>query len=268
MTSTRVASYQEATDFILQALSSVASRAPSVHIHPARYDLHLDAALSAYLRATGQRKEDPGTLGFDNHIEPFRDAAWTLCVSGVIRPGYRGTHNISMANREHLYCLTLEGRRQLLELQELSLTPSLGPALITELETHDETLGTAFVLRAKDAALAYAGRAYFASCAMCGAATEAAFLAVVAESKGVAQRDKLAQRGKRSTLVDTVLQIVPKRIRRTVQSQADSIIHWRDEAMHRTSTEFNIGTAHAELAGLRSLALALRSEWSNLSRDV
>src|ERR1700683_27209 len=176
---------EQALDFIVEALRA------GTNIGRNNYEVYLDVVAEQFVRMyttvpPGQGVEVKNVMG------PFYSGAWALCRLGVLRPGPTpGRSHLFTQNHEEAqgYGITEFGRRWIAETQPI--LPTLPGKMTDMLLNTGRDFGDAYKLRSQDAVLAYNGHAYFACCAMVGAAAEAILLAATGHKLGEEQATRI-----------------------------------------------------------------------------
>lgn len=163
---------------------------------------------------------------------PFMDAAWQLCRLGVLRPGTKETDLQSHADGEG-YSITEFGRKWLSEHGSPAYIPTDSSRIDSLLNRCQDLFGAVYATRASDAARCYSAHAYYACCAMIGAAAESIVVTAGVTKRGEAVALKL-YRGTagRKALTDAVLKGCPDYVARDFRLHADLIGLWRDQSAH------------------------------------
>jgi len=129
-----------------------------------------------------------------------------------------------------------------------------------------QQFGDAYRLRTQDAVLAYNGQAYFACCAMVGAAAEAILLAAAVIKLGDEKAEQLYfSRNGRSNLQKTLLGQQTTILRAEFERHTDLITYWRDQSAHGHQTGIKEGEAYMALSGLLRLAHFASDKWNELT---
>jgi hypothetical protein len=231
-----------------------------------QYEVYLDVVAERYVlaRVTTQ----PGSsVDVRPVIAPFYSAAWALCRIGVLRPGPTPGHSHLMGyNHEEAqgYGITEYGRRWIAETPP-TLPPLVNP-MTDMLLGAGRNFGAAYKLRTRDAVLAYNGHAYFACCAMVGAAAEAIMLQAAITKLGEEEAERLyfSSRG-RSQLQNRLLGQQTGGFRTQFERHTELISYWRDESAHGHETEIKEGEAYMALSGLLRFAHFASDNWSQLT---
>jgi hypothetical protein len=232
------------------------------------YEVYLNVVADRYLR---ERTHVPQGLNPQNEVEaligPFFAAAWALCRLGVMRPGpLPGRGNVFGSNHEEAqgYCFTEFGRRWIAETPP-TLPPLVGP-MTDMLLSAGQNFGDAYKLRTQDAVLAYNGHAYFACCAMVGAAAEAILLKAAVAKLGQEKAEELYLNSRgRSQLQNSLLGQQTKGFRTEFERHTDLITYWRDQSAHGHQTGIKEGEAYMALSGLLRFAHFASDKWNELT---
>jgi hypothetical protein len=253
---------EQALDFMTEKLRAGES------IGQNNYEVYVWAVAELYIRT---RITVPQGLSIQDHVEkiisPFFTAAWALCRLGVLRPG-PGTGRSNVFGTNHAeaqgYCITEFGRRWIAETPP-TLPPLVG-SMTDMLLSAGRNFGDAYKLRTQDAVLAYNGRAFFACCAMVGAAAEAILLTGAVKKLGQAEAEKLYfnSRG-RSQLQKSLLGQQTDHFRAQFDRHTSLIDYWRDQSSHGHQTEIKEGEAYMALSGLLRFAHFASDKWEELT---
>jgi hypothetical protein len=200
-------------------------------------------------------------------ISPFFSAAWALCRLGVLQPGPKpGTSMLSQPYHDEAqgYSFTEFGRRWIAETPPT--LPPLVSAMTDMLLSAGRNFGDAYKLRTQDAVLAYSGHAYFACCAMVGAAAEAILLKAAVAKLGQEKAEKLYfnSRG-RSQLQKSLLGQQTDNFRAEFERHTSLIDYWRDQSAHGHQTGIKEGEAYMALSGLLRFAHFASDKWADLT---
>ena len=232
------------------------------------YEVYLNVVADRYLR---ERTDVPQGSNPQNEVEallgPFFAAAWALCRLGVLRPGpLPGRGNVFSSHHEEAqgYCFTEFGRRWIAETPP-TLPPLVG-AMTDMLLSAGKNFGDAYKVRTQDAVLSYHGQAYFACCAMVGAAAEAVLLTAAVKKLGQAEAEKLYfnSRG-RSQLQKSLLGQQTDSFRAQFDRHTSLIDYWRDRSAHGHQTGIKEGEAYMALSGLLRFAHFASDNWNELT---
>jgi hypothetical protein len=231
------------------------------------YEVYLSVVADRYVRL---RTTVPQGYGID--IEPFMGpffaAAWALCRLGVLRPGPTPgrSHTYTTHHEEAQgYGITEFGERWIAEAPPILPTH---PGKITDmLHGAGKQFGDAYKLRTQDAVLAYNGQAFFACCAMVGAAAEAILLQAAVAKLGEEKAESLYfNRNGRSNLQKSLLGQKTNAFRTEFERHTDLITYWRDQSAHGHQTSINEGEAYMALSGLLRFAHFASDKWSELTK--
>lgn len=195
----------------------------------------------------------------------FMDAAWQLCRLGVLRPGIREL-NTQAVHDGAGYSVTEFGRSWLSEHASPAYVPT-DPGRMTDLLTAGKDLfGEVYVLRANDAARCYSAHAYYACCAMIGAAAESILLSAgVAKLGEAAAMKKYRATSGRKSLTDAVLAGCADHVARELRLHTDLIALWRDQSAHAHSAAIGETEAFTNFRGLIKFAQFAESRWKQLT---
>jgi hypothetical protein len=253
---------EQALDFMTETLRS------GENVGRNNYEVYLSVLVDRYVRA---RITVPPAIGIENHVEalmgPFFAAAWSLCRLGVLRPGPSpGRSHYFTQNHEEAqgYSFTEFGRRWLAESPPILPTH---PGKMTDmLHSAGQKFGDAYKLRTQDAVLAYNGLAYFACCAMVGAAAEAILLKAAVIKLGEEKAEHLYfNRNGRSNLQKMLLGQQTNGLRTEFARHTGLITYWRDQSAHGHQTGIKESEAYMALSGLLRFAHFASDKWIELT---
>ena len=252
---------EEAQGFIEQALLAAAKRAqrPREDV-----DLDLMSVARTYLGARDQRGFNDDQIG--RYLGPFRDVAWDLCRSGMLRPGWHGYGKPTNFCPEFCFSLTAAGRERLLATASEGRVFTVAAGLVGELERIGQRFGEAFNERVRDAVASFLGGAPLACCAMCGAAAEAILLSLAIEIDGNETKVLRAyqRHDGRSQIVKSVVGSLRPDQRDKLNTYFDLIKHFRDLSGHGAPAGLNLATAHDKLGLLRAMVILVAPHWDEI----
>jgi hypothetical protein len=195
----------------------------------------------------------------------FLAALWTLSRFGVLRPGPKNFGDQSPATYQG-YAVTEFGRAWLQEEHDDFLVASDPGRTSQMLRDVGAQFGAVYAIRASDAARCYVVHAFFACCAMAGAAAEAVLLAAASARIGEDEALRTYTGGAgRSRLQTRLLGDRPEWLRREFESHAGLIGYWRDQAAHAHQTSIGEAEAFNALRGLLRFASFARDNWAALT---
>lgn len=252
----------QALDFMTEKLRA------GEHVGKNNYEVYVWKVADRYVRA---HVTVPQGFGVQDKVEkvisPFLAAAWALCRLGVLRPGPKpGTSMLSQPYHDEAqgYSFTEFGRRWVAE-SPTTLPPLVG-AMTDMLLGAGKNFGDAYRLRTQDAVLAYNGQAYYACCAMVGAAAEAILLTAAIKRLGQPAAENLYfnSRG-RSQLQKSLLGQRTDHFRAQFDRHTGLIDYWRDHSSHGHQTGIKEGEAYMALSGLLRFAHFASDNWNELT---
>jgi hypothetical protein len=198
----------------------------------------------------------------------FLDAAWQLSRLGVLRPAHYGDYGtLGNRNGEKMgYSITAFGRGWIAEHKSPAYIPTDPGRLQSLLLRRKDLFGAAFVLRVNDAALCYQAHAYYACCAMIGAAAESILLAAgIAKLGESAAQELYFGRSGRKQLTAAVLKGCTEATARDFRFHTDLISSWRDESAHADSTSIGETEAFTNMRGLIRFTHFAEERWQQLT---
>ena len=231
------------------------------------YDVSIPRAAEAFARqsiAPGQPHHDIA-VKTQAVSRPFMDAAWRLCRLGVLRPGTIESTLQSHGDGEG-YAITAFGNTWLAEHSKPAYVPTDVGRIASLLTRRPDLFGDVYVTRCTDAARCYSAHAFYACCAMIGAAAESILVAA-----GIA---KLTEQGAlklylgtagRKTLTDAVLKGCPEYVAREFRLHADLIGLWRDQSAHAHAAQIGETEAFTNMRGLIKFAHFAVDRWQHLT---
>jgi hypothetical protein len=214
-----------------------------------------------------------GTVGPQFEVAPatqsvsraFMDAAWQLCRLGVLRPGTIEIDVQSHGDGEG-YTITEFGRTWLAEHTKPAYVPTDAGRIASLLTRRPDLFGDVYVARATDAARCYSAHAYYACCAMIGAAAESIMLTagIAKLTEPVALKLYRGTAG-RKALTDAVLKGCPDYVAREFRLHADLIGLWRDQSAHAYQSPIGEAEAFVNMRGLIKFAHFAEDRWQHLT---
>jgi hypothetical protein len=258
---------EDAAAFIVDC---IANPRPSDGYPHYGYELYLPNVIVTYLReverppghdSTWRNGPRAGVLS-----TTFYEAAWNLCLRGILRPSVRVLGGQSDGGGGDGYSITSLGRAWI--GQGASAPILIDPSRLGQLfDALSKRLGQAFFQRAREAIQCHAYGCYLASCAMCGAAAESILLSVAIAKSGAEDsvlRTYMASRGRKRT-IDAVVHGAPPGIAEPFRAATSLLSYWRDEAAHGSISEISEIEAHTALARLMRLAQFACDNWVELT---
>jgi hypothetical protein len=216
----------------------------------------------------------PGSMRFEVDAmtetlsRSFLDAAWQLCRLGVLRLGVSETGRQSTQTGEG-YSITAFGHEWIAKHESPAYIPTDPGRVASLLTSRQDLFGPVFVIRANDAALCYSAHAFYACCAMIGAAAESIVLAAGVQKLTEPTALKL-YRGThgRKSLTEKVLTNCPEYVAKEFRLHAGLIDLWRDQSSHASPAELGETEAFTNLRGLIKLAQFAAARWDHLTRPL
>jgi hypothetical protein len=261
-----VPSVEDALDFLVDRLRDTP---PSTRNYG--YDLWISNVTDHYAQLLVPRQ--PGQPHYEwqpvsaEVSPPFMDAAWQLRRLGVLRPGIREL-GLQAVPEGAGYALTEFGRTWLVEHSSPAYVPT-DPGRMASLLTHRRDLfGEVYVLRAADAARCYSAHAYYACCAMIGAAAESILVAAAVVKLGEAAALKIYRGNSgRKLLTEAVLKGCPAYVAHEFRLHTELIALWRDQSAHAHSDAIGETEAFVNFRGLIKFAQFAEQRWQHLTRS-
>jgi hypothetical protein len=257
--------HEDATKILIQALRS----ARSAQFGSFGYELYLPRLMRSYVQ---QITPNPGPFEIDQkvpEISPmFYSAAWELCRRGILRPGIMSMDAQATADGAsgNGYCVTPFGREWLAEGHLDDFVPTEPQRFGQLLKPYRERLGVGFYQRAQEAVRCYSAHAYLACCAMCGAATESALLALAIKKE---QEDEVLRlygsRDGTRNVEKIVLKGTPERVANEFRGFEALLKYWRNEAAHGQASDISDNEAFTSLAYVLRFAQFITDNWQTLT---
>jgi hypothetical protein len=199
--------------------------------------------------------------------KPFYDAAWELCRRGILRVGGRGSNSQDAVPPGDGFSLTSRGREWLEQAGHFDYLPVEPTRFGRMLSAFTDQFGAGYAERSQEALRAYAGHAYLACCAMCGAAAESILLAIAVAKSGdeaqVLRRYEAAQ-GRRQ-IENLIFGQKREALIEGYRGCASLLKYWRDAASHGTASRITETEAFTSLALLLRLAQFAHAKWDELT---
>jgi hypothetical protein len=210
-----------------------------------------------------------GQLGFPEQAEAvsrvLQEAAWSLCRLGVLRPGSAHEHFGEFGDMRG-YAVTTFGQTWLAEHDTPAYIPTDPSRIVALLTRRADLFGGTYALRVNDAARCYSAHAYYACCAMIGAAAESILLAAAVIKLGEDEALRL-YRGMsgRRTLTNAVLRNCAEHVSREFRLHVDLISLWRDLSAHADPGIISEQEAFANMRGLIKFTHFAEQRWAVLT---
>lgn len=228
------------------------------------YDIWLPNVVEVYAQhgARVSRNSQVPRQWIEQLSDPFYAAAWDLCRLGVLRPGTQYWQAQSHGDGDG-YCITPRGRAWLGEQDTVPFIPTDSGRTGALLTSAGARFGSVYRTRAMEAAVCYSAGAYYACCAMVGAAAESVMLALGAARLGQQSAEKLYySKNGRKHLEDELIKDAPVWLARDVRGHTALIALWRDQASHAHEAVVSEGEAYMALRGLLRFAHLTSEHWS------
>jgi len=199
----------------------------------------------------------------------FYAAAWELCRRGILRPGVKrmGLQQTSDGSAGNGYSITPFGRRWLQEADRDDFVPTEPERFGGMLAKCAPRFGKGFQERGQEAVRCYGAHAYFACCAMSGAAAESILLAtaIAKSSEDRVLRDYAGAAG-RSRVEKMLVGQAVEPIRREFTGLTALMKYWRDQAAHGRASGIGDNEAYTSLAMLLRFAQFCDGHWTVLAK--
>lgn len=226
------------------------------------YDLYLPNLIRWYLRSEPEQRDQFGEQRCLDELFPiFADAAWELCIMGILRPGIRkrGAQVTDEGNGGSGFSVTNFGRAWLTKDRKDTSVPA-----------EPDRFGPGFHERAQQAARCYGAHAYAACCAMCGAAAESILLATAIAKIGDEEKvlGAYASTDGGSRLENMVIGQAAQNLQREFHGLTELLKYWRDEVAHGRSSGISDNEAYTSLTILVRHAMFIHRNWSDFVRKT
>lgn len=201
----------------------------------------------------------------------FYSAAWELCRRGILRPGIQqfGGQATNDGNAGNGYSITPFGKKWIDEANQDTFVPTEPERFAEMLKPFKTRYGDGFYERAQEAVRCYGAHAYFACCAMCGAASESILLATtIAKVGDESQILKTYSSSQGRSRVENMLIGKSKYFLKTKFNALNDLLkYWRDEAAHGKPSNITDNEAYTSLALLLRFAMAVNENWEELTKS-
>lgn len=228
------------------------------------YDLSVDQVVHQLVTQTGQ--DDHAALLSVSRV--FYDAAWELCVRGIVRPGV--THYQAHAVDAGGFSLTGFGRAWLKEQPTDPIIVTDPNRLSALFNAVRQRFGAGYYQRAMEAVRCFSAHAFLGTCVMCGAAAESILLALAIEKTGdedaVLKTYGSAQG--RSRVENMLLGPADVRTKAEFAGFLGLLKDWRDESAHGTATPISADEAATALDLLARFGIYADREWDRLTGAI
>jgi hypothetical protein len=258
---------EDAASFIVDC---IAMPRPSDGYATYGFEIYLPNVIATYLKEVERPSGHESTWRNGpraQELSPlFYEAAWDLCLHGILRPGVRALGGQSDGGGGNGYSVTRLGRAW---IADGAPTPILiDPSRLSKLfGVLSERLGPGFLQRALEAAQCHAFGCYLASCAMCGAAAESILLAVATAKSADEEATLKTYRAAsgRQRVVEQIVGGLPQPIAAPFRSAMGLLAYWRDEAAHGIASEISEIEAHEAIARLIRFGQFTSDKWAELT---
>ncbi len=230
-------------------------------------DAWMEDVIAEYLfENTDTPRERGMNPSWSNPLAPsFLAAAWDLCRFGVLRPG---GHDFAAHSAGQLqsFSITPFGKTWLAESPPWNYVPTSFDRLSKLLDAFTPRFGNSYHERAIDAARCYSAHAYFACCAMVGAAAESILLTVGEVKLGEDVAVKTYTSGT-SRLEKRILANCGERVKRGLPTHTGLIGVWRGYSAHAAAVNLSEDQALMALRGLLHFSHFAEDNWKELTAN-
>jgi hypothetical protein len=262
-----VATVDQAIEFIAEVMRT-GSRNMGSQYSDYGYDIYLPTVLHLYgvHRLHLSRQEfQAENQAVQSSWPAFADAAWVLSRRGVLRPGVREFRGQG-TDAGQGYSITGAGRAWLRDNKAL-LVPSDPSRFADAIEKYAKRFGLGFHRRAIEAIKCHEAGSYLATCAIAGAAAEAALLDIAAAKKG--DREAVVatylSRSGRKEITGLVLAGLVEPLNGQLRVLLDLLSFWRDTAAHGMDHDYTEVEAYDALSKLLRLAILTGERWTEIT---
>ncbi|MBL8015337.1 MAG: hypothetical protein JNK26_04080 [Candidatus Doudnabacteria bacterium] len=216
------------------------------------YDVYLPKYMRNYI-ADVLNVRDTTAEGLLRPLSPlFLNAAWELSTRGIIRPGivqYQA-QSTEDGNAGNGYSFTPYGRQWLGETGHDDYIPTAPDAFVNLLTPYQSRFGSTFMQRSDEAIRCYGAHAYYACCAMIGAAAESIILKLAIARTGDEAKvtKEYQEHNGTSKTLNTLTHGQSGEIKRMIDNAFELMKYWRDAAAHADTTEITPNEAFTSLA--------------------
>jgi hypothetical protein len=195
----------------------------------------------------------------------FQDAAWELCLAGLLRPSPFDTgYNASGEG----YSITEIGFKWFAS-DEIDRSVQSTHMIGRLLDQYSDQFGKAYQKKSQEAVKNYQARTFISCCSMCGAAAEAIVLALAIEKS----QDREQTRAEyytghgRSRIINKVFGGLTDGAKAQYRAGIDLVNAYRDECSHGDDTDIDkdSDTARTMLDTLMRFARLCHQHWDNLT---
>lgn len=197
-------------------------------------------------------------------------ALWQLCLKGVLRPSVRTLAWTQVQERiaGNCYSLTESGKEWIKKPEQTIMVTASGSYAML-LSNFSEKFGNAYRERVIDAVKCFDAGAFFACAAMCGAASEAIYLALAIAKEGAGQEEFVLKKYRasdgRKQLQNSLTHGLAAGLRQSLESGFTVLAYWRDASAHGESSVVGAAEARTALQTLFSLAQLASDRWADLT---
>ena len=230
---------------------------------PTVIDKYLPQGVSAHSRGLGTITGKPKEAVY----RAFFDAAWQMCLSGLLRPSSaKDPNNGQQMGHGDCYSITGIGSEWFTKGDVDSIVLSAG-RMAQLLNAFSARFGEAYKERAQQAVLCLNARAFLACCAMCGAAAESILLTAAIEKEKDEDGVLAKYKGPygRSNIEKMIFENRKESFVSRFKSGLELLKYWRDESSHGAATDLEDIDATASLSHLLRFAQQCDDKWAELT---
>ncbi len=209
-------------------------------------------------------------LDRETNSKPFYDAAWNLCLRGILSPGLINidAHSSTQKTiRIGVFNLTSYGKQWLNKISSYECIPSHYGRFSQLLSQYSQRFGKGYHIRSQEALSCYRSHTYLACCTMCGAASESILLTLATAKNGNEEEVLKMYKGSngRSKIENLLLKEQNSYVHRELPKYTDLLKYWRDYAAHGFDTTISETEAFTSLLLLLRFAQFSDEKWDKIT---
>lgn len=220
----------------------------------------------AEIEAYGRSERPVTHFDWGVHSAPFYEAAWELVRRGWLTPQFHRTDEYKALIDASSFRATPVGIEAARNVGSPAILPVEHDRFLEVLLAHEVRFEGLYGIRCKEAVKAYRFQLHLSCLTMCGAAAEAVLVRLGVEKFG--SRDKLDDKvlkAPRRSLLLIVSESLKREQKDTLETLAESIRYWRNDAAHANEREFDEAHCFLALTRLQRLAETVDTEWAEFT---
>lgn len=265
--------YDDALRLLVRELQSCAVRD---HTMPPdqRWEVRLHDVITKSIRGEQAaaieehgRTERPVThFDWGEHSAPFYEAAWELVRRGWLTPQFHRTDEYKALVDASAFRVTPVGIEAARSFGRAAVLPVEHDRFLEVLLAHQVRFGSLYGIRCKEAVKAYRFQLHLSCLTMCGAAAEAVLVCLGVEKFGSREKlDDKVLKAQRRSLLRIVSESLKGEQKDMLETLAESIRYWRNDAAHANEREFDEAHCFLALTRLQRLAETVDTEWAEFT---